>query len=128
MSKNISVVFPDDLSQQMSERAEKEGVSVSDFIRQAVRSYLLIDPVLIRNAARFGAGLQMPAIEIISRFAVGRLARLQAQLEVWGPSHRLIHELMQMNNESDSAQLLFDTLKEVYVKEEELMKREQADG
>ena len=85
----------------------------------------MIDPVLIGNAARFGAGLQMPAVEIISRFAVGRLARLQAQLEVWGPSHRLIHELMQVNNGPDSAQHLFDTLKAVYVKEEELMKKEQ---
>lgn len=125
MSKNTSVVFPNELVEKMAKRAKQEGLSVSDLIRKAVDNYLLIDPVLMKNARRFGVALGFPAITVISNLATGRFAQLEAKREVWGPTYEVIDEFMTtLDSEAITGQELFDMLKEICVRKEEVIKKE----
>ncbi len=124
MGKHITVRLDDNLAEKMAERAGGEGLTVSGLIRKAVLNYLLIDPVLMNKSRRLAVGLGVTSIEVVANLATGRLAQMEAEREVWGPSGELMEEFYTLDGETPDGQTLFDMLKSMHLHKEKLRKQD----
>lgn len=122
---NRSVIFDDKLNRAAANRSEMEGISFSDLVRKAVMNYLLIDPVLMKKAARLSTGLGVAPIEVVANLATGRLAQMEAEREVWGPTGEVIEEFVTLDGETPDGQTLFEMLKSTHLHKEGRRKKEQ---
>ena len=99
-------------------------MTVSGLIRKAVLNYLLIDPVLMNKSRRLAVGLGVTSIEVVANLATGRLAQMEAEREVWGPSGELMEEFFTLDGETHDGQTLFDMLKSMHIHKEKLRKQD----
>ena len=64
LSKKTTILFPPDLHEQLSHRAEKEGTSLGDLVRRACRGrYGILSPQERRKAVAELGALALPVAE-----------------------------------------------------------------
>jgi hypothetical protein len=128
MSVTKSVVLSKNLDMRISKRAKKEGITLSDLIRDALESYLNIDPGLMKAVLRFAAVLDTHPMIIISNLATSKFAKMNAEREVFGPSNELLDEFFRIDGVVATGDTLYNTLKTLYIQEFEKIKKEDEDN
>jgi len=124
MPRTRSFVIHEELDKKMH-RLVTEKKSYSEVMREALKIGTDIDQGLVATANRFAAALGISAGHVISNLALSRIAQLDADREVNGPTWNLLVEFQKVGEKMIEGEDAYRALKSFYVGEYEKRKQER---
>lgn len=120
MSQPVSIRLPEHITTtQLDEKAKELGMSRAAFIVNAIETFLGLDKGFYQRLEEYAKALNIPAWLVMQNMLIKRMAKEAADFEVWGPGQHLLEEFRFTNQGPITGEELFNSLKEMYIWEEE---------
>lgn len=114
--------------QEVDEKANKIGLSRSEFVIKAVDMLMNFDDVFLEKIKMYSEGLNIPEWLVMQNFIIDMMAQDAAKMNVWGPSQDILM-MFPMLNDGDGYRMvtggeLHEMLTKMYEGDEEKKKVE----
>jgi len=119
-----NIIFSDELYKKSTKYAREMSMSFSDFVREAIKFYLTLDPYMLKRAGEFSVVYDVDTVIVVNNFCLSRIAEMKADSEVFGFHWEPLFELAAESGKIEKGEKFYNRMEAIHRQKLEKVKRE----